>query len=103
MATKTNTVYIDDITGEELPPGSHRPTTIGFNGAEYELDLSPKSRDQLAKLLEPYLTAGRRVGKPRRVPADTQAVRDWAASQGIKVSKRGRVPAEVLAAYRSAH
>lgn len=30
-------------------------------------------------------------------------VRSWARQNGLKVSDRGRVPASVLAAYRSAH
>lgn len=34
---------------------------------------------------------------------DAGAVREWAAGQGLKVSARGKIPAEVLEAYRAAH
>jgi hypothetical protein len=30
-------------------------------------------------------------------------VRAWARDQGIKISERGRIPAEVLAKYNAAH
>jgi len=30
-------------------------------------------------------------------------VRAWARAQGLKVSDRGRIPAEVLGKYESAH
>ena len=34
---------------------------------------------------------------------DLSDVRYWARDQGIKVSDRGRIPADVLARYRAAH
>ncbi len=39
---------------------------------------------------------------PRRPSIDreqNQAIRDWARKRGMKVSDRGRIPAEVLDAY----
>jgi hypothetical protein len=39
---------------------------------------------------------------PRRPSIDreqNQAIRDWARKRGMKVSDRGRIPAEVLEAY----
>jgi hypothetical protein len=32
-----------------------------------------------------------------------QAIREWAAAQGMKISERGRIPSNVLEAYRSSH
>ena len=33
---------------------------------------------------------------------DTKAVREWAESNGIELSSRGRVPADVIEKYRAA-
>ena len=46
-----------------------------------------------------------RAGKrpvPRSGPAPA-VVREWAAGQGITVSARGRIPADVVARYEAAH
>jgi Lsr2 len=32
-----------------------------------------------------------------------QAIREWAATQGMKISERGRIPSNVLEAYRKSH
>jgi hypothetical protein len=51
---------------------------------------------------------GRKVGgKRERQPAssndiDARAIRQWAATNGIEVNSRGRIPAEVVERYRSA-
>ena len=45
---------------------------------------------------------GTAVKTPRPAAADreqNQAIREWARKQGMKVSDRGRIPAEVLDAY----
>ena len=50
--------------------------------------------------------ASSRAGR-RRAGANGAAspseVREWARSQGLEVSTRGRVPAELLAAFETAH
>ena len=50
---------------------------------------------------------GGRSGRARAGSADggpsAAEVRDWARSQGMQVSTRGRVPAELHAAYAAAH
>jgi hypothetical protein len=40
---------------------------------------------------------------PRPARHDQSEVRTWAREQGLKVSDRGRIPADVLAKYESAH
>ncbi|HEY1973723.1 MAG TPA: histone-like nucleoid-structuring protein Lsr2 [Pseudonocardia sp.] len=43
-----------------------------------------------------------RASAPSPVDRDqNQAIRDWARKRGMKVSDRGRLPAELLAAYHS--
>jgi hypothetical protein len=63
--------------------------------------------------LAAYVAAARRAGGRRRGGGaaatsarrpsidreQNQAIRDWARKRGMKVSDRGRIPAEVLEAY----
>ena len=39
----------------------------------------------------------------RAASKDTNAIREWARGEGMKVSDRGRVPGSVIAAYEAAH
>jgi hypothetical protein len=52
-------------------------------------------------------TSRRRTSTSAAAPRPTvnreqnQAIREWAAGQGMKISERGRIPATVLEAYHS--
>ena len=46
--------------------------------------------------------APRRRTETNSAPSPSE-VREWARSQGLEVSSRGRVPAELLAAFEAAH
>ena len=109
MAQKNVTILIDDITGKELPAGAGETVSFSLDGVRYELDIDVKSAGKLRAVLAPYIEAGRRLHGPsgvrvRRVktPNDPAAVRAWAASHGLDVSSRGRVPAHVIAQYEAA-
>jgi hypothetical protein len=109
LAQRTQITFTDDIDG------SNAEGTVAFalNGAQYEIDLSKRNADKLAKAFAPYVEAGRKVsnrpsartsraaGVPKR--HDQSAVREWARGQGLEVSSRGRIPADVLAKYEAAH
>jgi Lsr2 len=106
VAQRTQVLYVDDIDGSDAE-GTVR---FGFDGTGYEIDLSKKHADQLAQAIAPFIAAARKVPSSRR-PArgaragrrDLSEVRAWARGQGIKVSERGRIPADVLAKYHAAH
>jgi hypothetical protein len=107
VAQRTQVLFVDDIDGSEAT-GTVR---FGIGGTEYEIDLSQAHKDQLAAAVGPYIAAARKVtaarrpaGRPAR-PArhDQSEVRTWAREQGLKVSDRGRIPADVLAKYEAAH
>lgn len=116
MAIKT--VLIDDFDGTPLS-GNSVSTTFSINGAQYEIDLGPANAQQLKDALAPFVKAGRRVGatsgsttrsaskrgggRHSNGANDVTAIRGWAQAQGLKVGDRGRIPAEVLAAYAAAH
>jgi hypothetical protein len=106
MAQRVEIQFIDDIDGTKAD-GTVR---FGIDGTQYEIDLSAANADKLASALSPYIEAGRRVNGSRRHDLspppgrhDQSAVREWARSQGLRVSGRGRIPAEILTRYRAAH
>ncbi len=86
---------------------------FSYRGVDYQIDLSAPNARALDKLLAPILDASRRrverpvtrrsgAGTPSGAPA-AKAVRAWARNEGIEVSDRGRVPADVVKRYQDAH
>jgi hypothetical protein len=108
VAQKVVTELTDDIDGSEAVD----TVTFGYQGKQYEIDLSQKNFDRLEKALTPFIQKARTVratgsGRQRRrrgaaSPAratDTKAIREWARAQGLQVSERGRIPAEIVERY----
>jgi hypothetical protein len=83
---------------------------FGLDGREYSIDLNDKHAAELRAVLAPYIkaghkTSGRRAGAVTKSVAhdfDPAAVRAWAKSNGITVSARGRIPADVVEKYHAA-
>lgn len=110
MAQKIQTLFVDDIDGGDAE-GSVR---FGLDGTDYEIDLSAAHAAELRTALEPYVAAGRKLAgsakragrQPGRRPAGSgprpSEVREWAKEQGIEVSSRGRVPAELTVKFKAA-
>jgi hypothetical protein len=105
MVSKVITRLEDDLDG------SQAAETIKFSidGVEYEIDLSEKNAGKLRADLALYVGHARKVGgRGRRASTgapsliDNQSVRKWAASNGIELSKRGRIPADVVSQYQAA-
>jgi hypothetical protein len=100
---------IDDIDGD----AADETVGFGIDGKNYEIDLSQANASKLRDALAAYVAAARRLGgrrrggatasTPVRQPAvdkeQNQAIREWARKRGMKVSERGRIPADVLEAY----
>jgi hypothetical protein len=116
MAKQIVTLLTDDLDGSE----ADRTVEFGLDGVNYTIDLSEKNAGKLRKALEPYISAGIRVGRGGgdrrsaarvRVPAaggrtsreQNQAIREWAAKNGYEVSERGRIPTSVVEAFEQAH
>ncbi|NEK84890.1 Lsr2 family protein [Blastococcus saxobsidens] len=109
MATTTQIVFVDDLTGDLLPDGGE---TVHFalDGASYEIDLNQANADALRAAFKPYIQAGRKVGRQpaigrrgRPTRHHTAAIRSWARQNGHDVSGRGRIPIAVVEAYEAAH
>jgi len=75
----------------------------------YEIDLSTKNAARFRQQLAPFIEHARRAATGPRRPARTAAsrqrsrdIRAWAKEQGIPLSDRGRIPADIYAQYDAA-
>jgi|SRR3954453_2415205 hypothetical protein len=108
MATKTVVVRVDDLTGNP----ADTTVTFAIDHTEYEIDLSENNAGELREAFSRYVQAARKVSasggrrgaqpKPAYSGSDPAAVRAWAKGQGIEVSPRGRIKADVVEQYRAA-
>lgn len=108
MAQKTTIQLIDDLDGSEAA----ETLLFALDGVSYEIDVNEKNASQLRAVFAPWVEAGRRVdgrtqrGKPAIIRTtsgyDPKAVRAWAASNGVDVPARGRIPAAVVEQFRAA-
>ncbi len=115
MAQRTVVELIDDLDGST----ASETVTFGLDGVAYEIDLSEEHAGELHNALRAYVEAARRMdggktggmrrGRRKAASADGRApkgsnaeIRAWAESQGIEVSKRGRIPAHVVARFEEA-
>ncbi|MDR2381139.1 MAG: Lsr2 family protein [Bifidobacteriaceae bacterium] len=108
MVQRVEYVMIDDLDGSEAA----ETVVFALDGQTYEVDLSTEHAAKLREDLKPWIAAGRRVksgrggrgGRGAKAPnGETAKIRDWARSQGMAVSDRGRIPLEIRAAYGEAH
>ncbi len=106
MAQRVHIVLEDDIDG-----GAATETVLfGIDGINYEIDLSDKNAAKLRDSLAKYLASARRTSPRSRRASKrgsngptTAQIRDWARSNGYEVSDRGRISADIIAAYESAN
>ncbi len=114
MAQRTVVLTTDDLDGSE----ADETVRFDLDGTEYEIDLNEKNakslRDHLGRYVQHARRAGGGSGRGRRRgrvsgrqdgpqrEADPKEVRAWAQSQGIEVSSRGRVPADLVARFQEA-
>ncbi|WGW10990.1 Lsr2 family protein [Saxibacter everestensis] len=109
MAQKVQVILIDDVDGGEAT----ETVRFALDRSSYEIDLSSKHAKELRDSLRQWVSSARRVSadKPvgrRRGAATTTArketaeIRDWARSNGYEVGDRGRIPTEVVDAFRAA-
>lgn len=109
MATQTTVTLVDDLDGSEAV----EQVEFAVDGRSYAIDLSAVNSARLRDSLAPFVAAARRTGGRRgsgsvvaRSTTDreqNQAIREWAQTQGLKISERGRIPSEILEAYHKSH
>lgn len=111
MAQKVNIVLVDDLDGTEAT----ETVSFGLDGTTYEIDLNDANASALREALSGYVGHARKVtggsrrgrkasnGSSSNAGSNTKDVREWAKAQGMEVSERGRISADVQQAYDSAH
>jgi ribosome-binding protein aMBF1 (putative translation factor) len=107
MATQTTVTMTCDLCGGTKDT---RTRSISIDGQTLEIDLCAKDGrglDKVAQQFIPHARKVRRLSSGGRRTASTRqhsaSVRDWAKSQGLVVSDRGRIPADVERKYAAAH
>ena len=106
MAQKITVALEDDLDGGP----ADETVRFGLGGTDYEIDLSTKNANAFRRQLAPFIEHARRTGRGQRrrtgrtVSSRERSadIRAWAKDQGITVSERGRIPADVVAQYQAA-
>lgn len=123
MAQRTIVQLTDDLDGRAIPDGKGETIRFSLDQTDYEIDLNDKNSQALRDAIGKYVAAARRVsgssssgggrgagarragGRSGASPVrdyDPKAVRAWAEAQGIEVSQRGRVSADLVAKFQAA-
>lgn len=111
MARKTVVKIVDDLDGTELEDGEGVTVEFALDNTSYEIDLAHTNADKLRGAMDKYIAAARRTSSGKRgrrsltrsaTTPDPKAVRAWAKAQGIEMSPRGRVPADVVKEFQNA-
>ncbi|MEU1969700.1 Lsr2 family protein [Micromonospora sediminicola] len=109
MARRVVTVLTDDIDGGL----AERTVEFSLEGVTYSIDLSDANTGALRKALDPFMRAGRRLGRTgsdgkRSTPAASRsqrdlsrAIREWAIRNGHTISARGRIPDAIIEKYHN--
>ncbi|MCL2468070.1 MAG: Lsr2 family protein [Micrococcales bacterium] len=106
MAQRKITLLVDDLDGGD----ADETVLFGLDGVQYEIDLTTANAAKLRDAIGVWVGSARKVGRAgrggrRRAAAggDAQAMRDWGKANGFEVSNRGRISAQLRAAYEAAH
>ncbi|HSX01917.1 MAG TPA: Lsr2 family protein [Candidatus Saccharimonadia bacterium] len=118
MAQKITEVRYDDLDGSE----GAKTRTFMIDGVTFQIDLTDANYRLLQGELAPFLENATRIRRPgpnRAVSTDRYSgptmthgaqqrvknhdIRAWARRNGHTVSRIGRLPADVLAAYYKNH
>jgi hypothetical protein len=111
VAQRTILELVDDLDGGQ----ADETVTFALDGVEFEIDLSADNAARLRDTFAEFVGHARRTGGRKQRSAavvkpvvsngkpDTQAVREWARSQGETVAERGRVPQALVIRFQEAH
>lgn len=107
MATKTKVVIVDDLDGS----AADETVEYGLDGVTYQIDLCQQNAIKFRDMMQEWIDHSRRTGGRRTVgtkskirhSSKSSRIRQWARQQGLSISERGRIPAEVLAQYAEEH
>jgi hypothetical protein len=110
MVQRVQYLLVDDLDGGE----ADETVSFALDGVSYEIDLSETNAENMRESLAEWVNSARRVSgrasrgrggrsrQPSTAKVDLSAVRAWARDNGYQVSDRGRVSADILAAFDAA-
>lgn len=112
MAQKVQVILVDDLDGGV----AEETVSFALDGVSYEIDLSSAHAQEFRGALDGWVGKARRVsgrassggraqGRRRSAGSGSSAtaIREWARANGHQVNERGRISAEIKAAYEAAH
>ncbi len=111
MARRVEVSLVDDTDGT----AAEETVRFALDGVSYEIDLNRRNAAKLRESIDVWVAAAKRSGgrrttshrtgasRPAAERRDLSAVRAWARQNGFEVSDRGRIAAEVQAAYEKAN
>ena len=116
MAQKVQVLLVDDIDGGT----AEETVTFSLDGVAYEIDLTADHAAELRDSFSRWVGHARKTSSGSRgggrqgrgaqqrrssssSSGDATAIREWARENGYEVSERGRISADVRAAYEAAH
>lgn len=112
MAKRTSVVLSCDLPHDEPVTDGVITITLGYEGTTYTVELCPVHADEYHADLQKYVGGAapalsvrrRRVTKTASSPrvaagSATAHVRAWAKENGYTVPSRGRISADIMAAY----
>lgn len=105
MATKRIVTLEDDLDGGP----ADETLRFTFGGADYEIDLNANNAGKFRRQLAPFASHARKAGRAQGARAARTSsarqrggdIRVWARGQGIEISDRGRIPADVVERYEA--
>ncbi|MGV8966842.1 MAG: histone-like nucleoid-structuring protein Lsr2 [Cellulomonas sp.] len=109
MAQKVQVLLVDDIDGVT----ADETLTFALDGVAYEIDLTTDHAAELRAVFARWVaharkTSGRPAGRAARAArrsggSNATTIREWARTNGFTVSERGRISADIRAAYEAAN
>jgi len=111
VAQKVSVTFACDYDEKEIPDGQHMTRAFSLDGRDYEIDLCERHSQKFDEVFRRFAVRARkatsRVGRTKqRTSAHRKRsadIRSWAKGNGISVSDRGRIPADVIAKYDASH
>ena len=111
VAKKVSVTFACDYDAKEIPDGEHMMRAFSLDGRDYEIDLCVRHSQKFDEVFHKFADRARKASnRVSRVKRRTSAhrrhsaeIRSWAKNNGLTVSDRGRIPAEVIARYNATH
>ncbi|HYO38099.1 MAG TPA: Lsr2 family protein [Nocardioidaceae bacterium] len=115
LAQRVITQLVSDLSGDEVVEGKGETVEFSYRGTSYTIDLTDKEAAGFDRAMAMYIDHATKTGGARKRTAapsastagrsrgELQNIRAWARENGYDVSERGRIKAEIVAAYHSSN